>query len=411
MKLDFQLCLFIIGFIFAQFFLTETAFAQNDQIRVRLESKISSFDFEATGASFYGKEKIAIPVAIPKNNKITIRREKVGTGVVWVVKTHSSHQEEIFTENFLAIKAYGPRKGAKLYPEQLLFSSKDKSLSFDVIGVLPVENYLVGVLASEMPLAWPVEALKAQAIAARSYAQAVMLERKDKEYHVESSILDQVFTHISQEIDQSPLIEKAKAAVLETKGIVLTSPRGNVLKAFYHSDCGGKTTQATNVWGFGVNSGVATDSYCPSNPSAHWHVKISEAKMVEKLSLATKSKFTKIFDLRLVKMANEDRIAKLEFKDEFGKSHSVPGNQLREAVGYTEIKSTWFQMSKSADGFEIEGQGFGHGVGLCQWGSKSMAKAGKSYLEIIKHYYPQANLKPKSSPEELIPTTTASTTY
>lgn len=394
MKLGFQLCICICGFFLAEIFLAADAYAVSaDLIRVRLESKVRLFDFEASGLQIAGKNKIAIPVAIPKNNKITVRREKMGTGVVWVIKRYNNNREEIVTEPYLALKSYGPRRGAKLYPEQLLFSARPGVLSFDVIGALPLENYLVGVIASEMPLAWPVEALKAQAIAARSYAKAVMSERKNRDYHVESSILDQVFMHISQEMDQSPLIEKAKAAVLETEGVILTSAKGSVLKAFYHSDCGGKTALATNVWGFGVNSGVATDSSCPSNPKSHWSVRLTEAALLEKLSKIAKAKISKIFDLRLLRADQGERVIKINFKDENGKAYTVLANQLREAVGYNDLKSTWFEMSKSADGYVLQGQGYGHGVGLCQWGSRSMAKAGKSYQEIIKHYYPQAALK------------------
>lgn len=391
----------------AELLLASEAYAQSSQelIRVRLEGKVSQFNFESVGVQVFGREQVAQPVAIPKNNKVTVRREKIGKGIVWVIKRASNNSEEIFPEKYLALKANHPRLGAKLFPEQLMFSAKSDSLSFDVIGVLPIENYLVGVLASEMPLAWPVEALKAQAIAARSYAQAVMNERKDKDYHVESSILDQVFTHISQEIDQSPLIEKAKAAVLETEGLILTNNKGRVLKAFYHSDCGGRTAQATTVWGAGVNSGVAKDSYCPSNPSAHWSVKITEAALVEKLSQIVKAKVSKVFDLRLMRLdGGNDRISKIEFKDEAGKAYSVLANHLRETIGYNELKSTWFQMTKSGDGYILQGQGYGHGVGLCQWGSKAMAKDGKLYTQIIKHYYPQADLKTPVSQVAATPT-------
>lgn len=99
-----------------------------------------------------------------------------------------------------------------------------------------------------MPLSWPMESLRAQSIAARSYAISLIKERRNNLFHVESDILDQVFKHVSQGVDHDPLVQRAFEAVSSTKSQVLIDTNKKLVKTYYHADCGGKTVSAQSVW-------------------------------------------------------------------------------------------------------------------------------------------------------------------
>ena len=138
-----------------------------------------------------------------------------------------------------------------------------------VVNQLPLEEYLVGLINCEISSAWPIEAVKAQAVIARTYALHRKMLRVNAPYHLESSVIDQVY--------EGCLIEdsRARRAVLETEGEVLTFG-GAVIQAFYHSSCGGRTEASENVWG-GVQTylkGVDCQ-YCLTSPTATaWEYKL-----------------------------------------------------------------------------------------------------------------------------------------
>jgi stage II sporulation protein D len=376
---------FLTLFLFVGLGHTAQAF-DNPPIRVRLQSSVDSIELEGIGVQIRGRESAFEKVAIPRNQSIRI--ERVPTG--W--KVTRSQTSEIIETPFLALKAIGLRQAGKLLPNQV-FLAPQKQKKFDVIGILPLESYLVGVIASEMPLSWPIESLKAQAVAARSYALVTMHERAKSYFHVESTILDQVFSHIGAEPDESPLIAKAKLAVKDTEGIVLLTPKGNTLKAFYHSDCGGKTSDAKNIWGYGVSTGVAVDASCPGIGKHNWNFEISEAMLSQKLNQYLKKESGILRSFSLIRPGPEERVEKMELHWASGEKTKISAHEFRAALGYDRLRSTLFEAKKAGDRFQFIGRGFGHGVGLCQWGSRALGKMGKNYKEILEHYYPKADLQ------------------
>jgi len=376
---------------------------ENPSVRVRMETKIKKLDFEAVGLQIRGREQLYDLIAIPHSEEVSVERVVVpaATGIArkmaWKI-TRSGHEQLIF-DRYLLMKNISMRKGGRFYPNQVILSGhqgkeqKTDQQTFDVIGVLPLENYLVGVVASEMPLSWPIEALKAQAVAARSYTLVSMRERAGQIFHVESNILDQVFTHISQHQEESGLTAKAKEAVMGTEGLVLVGPKHQVLKAYYHSDCGGKTSNAASIWGYGVSTGTAVDSWCPSNPKAHWSFEISQKSLSEKLQKFAAHPMGSVIALVAIRPSAEDRVEKMKIQWQSGgqtEEKTIMAAQFREAMGFDQMRSTFFDLQKKDSEYLFIGQGFGHGVGLCQWGAKAQAKAGRSYMDILKHYYPRA---------------------
>jgi stage II sporulation protein D len=177
-------------------------------------------------------------VAIPDSGSAEVRVMKKNGKHIWALRLNNRNNEHLFKEKYLMIQGENLRVGAQSLPSRVLLSAGPGD-QVDVVGVLPLDEYLAGVLSSEMPTNWPIETLKAQAVAARSYALSVMDERADKPYHLESSVLDQVFRHVVDGDESDPKLKKALQAVRETAGIKLFARDHSVLKAYYHADCGG----------------------------------------------------------------------------------------------------------------------------------------------------------------------------
>lgn len=373
----------------------------NPMVRVRIATNQNEISVEGSGVQILGHENFVQPVAIPKNQQILIHRDLINGKPVWRVE-RVNNKIQIYTEKYLFLKGADLRLQGKSVPTQIFLSPKKvgnsfKEKTFDVVGMLPLESYLVGVIASEMPLAWPVETLKAQAIAARSYALATMRERAKNEYHLDSTVMDQVFSHIAKQDVHSPLVEKAYEAVASTEGFVLKNGKEKVLKAFYHSDCGGKTVESKKVWGFGDKSGTAVDESCPNNPRAQWSFAIPKKDLSEKLrAFFKRSDLGDLSAFELIRPSKRDRVEKVKVKFSTGQESQVLAHEFRSILGFEHMKSTQFSYQESENQNEttmrFSGQGFGHGVGLCQWGAKSLGKKGKSYEEILNHYYPKATL-------------------
>lgn len=376
-------------------FLMTTCFAAKvnaqELVRVRLKAQQNEIFISGSGLRVQGADNKFQQVAIPKSENIRIRRfVKNGTSF-WMVTRSQRPSSLIISDPFLVIEGQDLKVQAQNLPKQILLSPSGKE-KMDLVGVLPLDEYLTGVIASEMPLTWPLETLKAQAIAARSYTLAVMKERQNKAYHLESSVMDQVFKHVVLN-DGNQLILKASQAVSETKNIQIMSNKGSVLKAFYHSDCGGKTVSAKNVWNMSVSGGEALDESCPTSPKAHWHITVSKENIFAKIKkfLAVSNK-VQIQELKFNSIPQEERLKDVSVYLDNGKQLKLNGNDFRGLIGFQDLKSNLFKVQESTKEYAFVGRGFGHGVGLCQWGSRVLGLQGKKFPEILKHYYPQARL-------------------
>jgi stage II sporulation protein D len=356
-------------------------------VRVKLFSSANAkIQIHGYGLQFQGLNQSFQKVAIPQNDFSEIEIINHNGKKAWAYKQSAMPFQKIITDRYFYLTGDNVIINGHNVPAKILLSENKNHI--DVIGVVPLEDYLVGVLAGEMPLTWPEETLKAQAVVARSYTLAVINERKDKPYHVESSVMDQSFRHLLKNEKQDVLVKKAQAAVEATKDIKLLNKKtGRVLKAFYHADCGGQTTTAKNVWNTtGDDSGVTVDRSCPSSPKSHWHLEITAAQLKEKLHKDVRA-------LEVVQEKNAPRILQVKLQLENNQTEILPANEFRKLLGFQELKSTMFTLQKNGDSYLFEGRGFGHGVGLCQWGSRALAKSGSNFKQILMHYYPLAGLE------------------
>ncbi len=275
---------------------------------------------------------------------------------------------------------------------RLIGRIKDRA---ELIALVPFEQYVAGVIGAELPKEWPLEVFKAQAVAARSFALARMrsasaraLEKK-RGWFFEGTTTDQMF-------DDDRSHERAIQAARETAGVTLVE-HGEVVSAHYHSDCGGQTDEPATVWGGGPRFGAARDVGCPLNPRAKWRLVRSfqeiQAALQQKQILPTRFQLA---SLQVTSRSAAGRALSVAVVDALsGRSFSVTGERLREALGFSALRSTLFEVKRSASeptGVEFTGRGFGHGSGLCQWGARSLALSGKGYREILNHYYPRLQI-------------------
>ena len=246
-------------------------------------------------------------------------------------------------------------------------------------------EYLVGLINCEISSAWPMEAVKAQAVVARSYAVYQRDARKNSVYQLESTVMDQVYSGFDNEDS------RAVRGVRETAGEVLKYD-GKTVQAFFHSSCGGHTEASENVWTFGLPYLRGVDcKYCLTSPSVSWVQNIP----LRKLEILLKKGGFDAPGLRgIIPLSRNGsgRITALGIICERG-SRNILAVDFRKTIGYGVIKSTNFDVRICGQNAVFTGTGYGHGVGLCQWGAKKRAEEGFSYREILSYYYPGTTLE------------------
>ncbi|HUO58954.1 MAG TPA: SpoIID/LytB domain-containing protein [bacterium] len=259
---------------------------------------------------------------------------------------------------------------------------EDQKGTLTVINELPLEEYVMGVLAGEIPRNWPLEALKAQAVAARTFAflNIIQARQKGQSYDLEN-------TSLFQRYQGNGLVnDNIQKAVLQTQGQILTYKSSPIL-AFFHSNCGGRTSGALEVWSKDQPYLQPVD--CPfGNNGEHfrWNADVRLPDLVRNLRNAG----LKVADVTGIQVMNRDgsgRITELEIRNENGRAVKMKGSAFRMAVGPDIIRSTHFTATFRRDGVHFSGKGWGHGVGLCQEGAFGMAVKGYKAFEILRHYY------------------------
>lgn len=261
---------------------------------------------------------------------------------------------------------------------------KSKKGAYSIVNELDVEDYVRAVVGEEMDYRWPVEALKAQAVAARTYA----LYRKNKaacgEYDLCSTTSSQMFTGDAR-YKEGPAI-----AVEATKGLVLALD-GSIVETVYSSCCGGRTESAGDIWDSKSVYLKSVDCVCvPGTPYDQW-TRTTSADRVSNALAAIGYAAPGIKGIGVTKRSASGRAKTVKVETEKG-SVEIKGAELRRGLGYRELPSTYFVVNKTNGGFMFTGSGSGHGVGMCQWGAKKMADDGKKYYEILAHYYPGLTL-------------------
>lgn len=244
-----------------------------------------------------------------------------------------------------------------------------------LINVIPLEDYLAAVLGSEMPVSFPLEALKAQAVAARTYALQKKLVTYGDPYHLGSSVLHQVYGGLHREN------ERTREAVLATRGEVLTYELAPI-EAYFHASCGGRTESGAAALSSPRPYLQPASCPCDSLPNTRWSLTLSDSELRSALGHSPEG-------LQIAARTATGRVSRVATAS----GASVDAVGLRRKLGYERLRSLSFDMERTSGGWRFTGRGHGHGAGLCQWGAKVLAEQGRSYRDILLHYYPGTELQ------------------
>lgn len=308
----------------------------------------------------------------------------------------------------------------------------------NLVNELPFEQYLYSVVPSEMSYSWHMEALKAQAVAARNYAMATIGKHNDYGFDLCSTVHCQAYNGYEQENDRST------EAVNATNGRILTY-NGKLITTFFHSSSGGHTEDSENIWGTKTDyiRGV-DDRYSLGSPHDNWTLELDRASIKEKLAKSDVD-LGEIVDIRILEVSQYGRVTKLEIKGT-KETRIFEREKIRTIIGSTTLKSIWYKIRTDADvyvsgslasganlgrtsgmyvvsaagkakvsspsnkitikgmngikaynvqpsSYIFDGKGFGHGLGMSQYGAKGMAEAGNNYKQILEHYYKGAKVQ------------------
>ena len=254
-----------------------------------------------------------------------------------------------------------------------------------IINRLNIEEYLYGVLPKEVSPNWNIEALKAQAIASRTYALFRAKLSRNKPFDLDGTKFSQVYGGFDKENKTS------NNAVDLTKGKVITY-KGKLILAYFHSNSGGFLEDSENVWGIDLPYlDENKDEFSIDFPDYKWSYSIKLIEL-EKLLNDNGIKVSKIFEIVPVKKSRYGRIVKVSISHQGGKLE-LNGNTFRLKIGPYNMKSTLCEIRKKGNLVEFSGRGFGHGVGMSQWGAYSMAKKGYSCKDILAFYYKETEIR------------------
>ena len=256
-----------------------------------------------------------------------------------------------------------------------------KRMSDNTIIQIPLEEYIVGVLAGEMPVSFELEALKAQAVASRSYALKRIEYNKNKDYDVVDSIMNQVYLdneYLKEAwgINYIKNINKLRTAVNETLDEYLEY-NGTVADTLFFSTSNGYTENSQNIFDFECEYLQSVESPWDKTISGAFnHSKtMSLMDFYKKLNLP----YNKNLNIEILKRSNSNRILLLKINNiEF------KGTDIYNLLS---LRSTDFEIKLQGDTVKINTKGYGHGVGMSQYGALGMSLAGYTYEEILSHYY------------------------
>lgn len=420
---------------------SDALLASSSFIRVRLMDSVKKINISGYGIYFQKQTDFYQNISIPFRSESYIVEPVLLKNNSWGFKIQSSSNnrtlnsslpdnslksDRYFYTKYLWIKGQSLSVAGKIVYPSLLLQVQNQGL-IQAVSVLPIDLYVSTVLLNEVPMSWPDEFLKSQAIAIRSYTLSVIKQRQNKFYQLESSVKDQVFDYektIHQKNWNKALLisESTKNWILKNKNSTET------LKAFYHADCGGSLATEKNVWGTNENASATGKTLgCPMNPKSKWNYQISSLELIQKIKEYWKNKniqfYQSVSNYDLLDIENTTNDKKIKFPDAESTNNGITNsdkkisrindmvlvfkssknwlpafqinlksNEFRSMLGFFDFRSTNFIWKKINDKYYFSGVGFGHGVGLCQWGASQMAKQGQSFSNILSHYYPQAQL-------------------
>lgn len=272
-----------------------------------------------------------------------------------------------------------------------------------VINAVDLEDYLASVLNSELPADFPTAARQSQSIAARTYALYQMKSADPASpYDLRSDSRSQVYRGVQYTDGRRRLAvetDDSRRIVDETRGIVATY-RGRLFCTYYSAICGGRTTYGEDVFADAAPPLTSVPcQWCQGSKYYRWESELSESALEEKLkswaaSQDDRDRPPRLGTLRGIDVmgdGNNGHVPKVRVVGDAGSS-VMSAYAFRLAIDPRELKSGFFNVEQHHDAYRFHGRGWGHGVGLCQWGARGQALEGRSCVEILTYYYPGSRL-------------------
>ena len=264
-----------------------------------------------------------------------------------------------------------------------------------IVNVVPLEDYVGGVVDSEMPREFGTEARKAQAVVARSYALAQMQTAR------RGALFDLYATTRSQKYHGRRYLSSdgrllagdsadSRQIAYETAGMVCTD-QGRLFCTYYSAVCGGSTSLGSDFFSDAAPPHRSVPcQWCSESPLYQWQSTVTNADLQTRLQrywTSQEKKFGTLKSVTIGPVPHVGGVAEVQMSD--GKQTlAMPATAFRRAVGTSELYSHHFQLERDGTNWLFKGAGHGHGVGLCQWGARGMARTGKNFVQILEYYYP-----------------------
>ncbi|MBI3616179.1 MAG: SpoIID/LytB domain-containing protein [Candidatus Omnitrophica bacterium] len=279
------------------------------------------------------------------------------------------------------------RIDARPYRGDLIFT-RTPAGRLTVINRLGLEEYLVGALASEVSSDWPMEALKAHAVVSRTMVAHRVWIQKGSPFDVTADTATHLYYGVASER------QRTKEAVEATRGQVLAY-EGELLSATFHANCGGHTEDASELWqvkGDPAPLKGRADPYCRGLKHFRWQADLSSTAFINALG-KTAEGIGDFKECEILERNASGRVRAIRIRGAGG-SALFSGRDFRKLLGSNRLRSLNFTVNRSGRRVMFDGFGWGHGVGLCQWGAYGMARRGKTMDEILSFYFPSA--KPRN---------------
>lgn len=270
-----------------------------------------------------------------------------------------------------------------------IFPALKNNKVLTIVNTLPLEEYLYGVVPAEMPSSWPLEALKTQAVAARTYVLGHLGQFAGDGFDVMPTTTSQVYGGVEEE---TPVTNQA---INETRGKVVTF-NSKLISAFYYASSGGITESSLDAWGTDIPYLRSVEDFDQDSPKYSWYKTISNDDLQGIVKKEFGSDPGRIMKFTIMETTGSNRVKTLRIEGQRGYL-DVDGKKFRFAA---KLNSTLFRVQPVDPGtsilndiptpnlFMFIGRGWGHGTGMSQWGARYLAKTGKTYNEILRHYYP-----------------------
>lgn len=315
------------------------------------------------------------------------KKYKISQAGTVSVKAHRNNQVQVGTLVSAQSIMVEPIGGATIEFNKNKYTGKFKIVpgngTFQILELTPLEEYLYGVLPYEMHPTWALEALKAQAVAARTYTLKSIEKKADEPFDLYSDVRSQMYKGSGQVYDS------VKKAVDQTRGLVL-SYKGELFYTYYHGNCGGGTDHV-HIWNEKAPDikplAGASCKFDAHSKSYNWEMDIAKSS-AEKFAHSKGLKGT-LKSIKVSKKTGSGRANLLTLKTSKG-SKQVRCADFRAATGIRSCKLTSIRTGMTK--IHLEGHGYGHGIGMCQDGAHGMAKQNYTYKQILKHYYPGSTL-------------------